>query len=186
MTSQQIQTRKTPSSPSADDPKLCVYSSRAQRAEILSKTSVHSQNTKNPVPRTQSTTRNLHIEAYQSPCKPKTGTAISSATPSTPATSALLPAALLLGADDDAPGALAVALPLAPVDDPSVALAVAEPEDSVAVVVAVVVDDAVPVEVSLSEMVGRVKPPSLVLVEEPPMMPVGVDVGVPSAALVAQ
>lgn len=124
-------------------------------------------------------------KAYQSPCKPKTGTAINSATPNTPATSAFLPAALLLGADDDAPGALAVALaPPAPVDDPSEAVAVVEPEASVVVLVAVVVDDAVPVEVSLSEVVGRLKLPSLVV--EPPMMPVGVDVGVPSAALVAQ
>lgn len=123
--------------------------------------------------------------AYQSPCKPKTGTAINSATPNTPATSAFLPAALL-GAVDDAPGALAVALPPAPVDDPPEAVAVVEPEASVVVLVAVVVDEAVPVEVWLSETVGRVKPPSLVLVELPPMMPVGVDVGVPSAALVAQ
>lgn len=138
-------------------------------------------------PRTQSTTRNLHREAYyQSPCRPKAGTAINSATtPSTPATSAFLPAAaLLLGADDDADGALALAL--APVDDPPEAVAVVEPEASVVVDVAVVVDDAVVsvVEVTLSEMVGREKSPELVL--EPPMMPVGVDVGVPSAALVAQ
>lgn len=71
----------------------------------------------------------IHILAtgstYQSNCKPNTGTAINSATPSTPATSAFLPAALLpLGADDDAPGALAVALPLPPVDDVSDAVVV--------------------------------------------------------------
>lgn len=76
--------------------------------------------------------------------------------------------------------------PPAPVDDPSEAVAVVEPEASVVVLVAVVVDEAVPVEVSLSEAVGRLKLPSPVVVEEPPMMPVGVDVGVPSAALVAQ
>lgn len=71
----------------------------------------------------------IHIlatgSAYQSKCKPNTGTAINSATPSTPATSAFLPAALLpLGADDDAPGALAVALPLPPVVDDSDAVVV--------------------------------------------------------------
>ncbi|KAL2278902.1 hypothetical protein FJTKL_14073 [Diaporthe vaccinii] len=52
MASQHIQTRKTSSSQSADDPKLCVYSSHAERANISSKTSVHSQNTRRPVPRT--------------------------------------------------------------------------------------------------------------------------------------
>lgn len=71
----------------------------------------------------------IHIlatgSAYQSNCKPNTGTAINSATPSTPATSAFLPAApLSLGADDDAPGALAVALPLSPVDEASDAVVV--------------------------------------------------------------
>lgn len=124
----------------------------------------------------------LNRKAYQSLCKPKTGTAINSATPSIPATSAFLPARLLLGADDDAPGALAVALSLAPpvpVDDPSEA--VVEPD---AVVVVVDADADVPVEVSLSDTVGRVKPPSLVLLVVPPRMPVGV--GVASAAVSAQ
>jgi hypothetical protein len=70
--------------------------------------------------------------------------------------------------------------PVPPVDDPSEA--VVEPD---AVVVVVVVDDEdVPVEVSLSDTVGRVKPPSLVLLVVPPRMPVGV--GVASAAVSAQ
>lgn len=123
-------------------------------------------------------------KAYQSPCRPKTGTAISSAIPSTPATSEfLLPAALLLlGADDDAPGALAVAVAVvlspAPVDDPSEAVVVVE-----ASVVVVVDDDDVPAVVP----VGRLNPPSLVLVlVEPLKMPVGVGVGVASAAVSAQ
>lgn len=76
-----------------------------------------------------------------------------------------------------------VALSLAPVDEASEA--VVEPD---AVVVVVVDDDdddvEVPVEVSLSETVGRVKPPSLVLLVVPPRMPVGVCVA--SAAASAQ
>ena len=69
--------------------------------------------------------------------------------------------------------------PVPPVDDPSEA--VVEPD---AVVVVVVDDEDVPVEVSLSDTVGRVKPPSLVLLVVPPRMPVGV--GVASAAVSAQ
>lgn len=73
-----------------------------------------------------------------------------------------------------------VALSLAPVDEAPEA--VVEPD---AVVVVVVDDDVeVPVEVSLSDTVGRVKPPSLVLLVVPPRMPVGV--GVASAAASAQ
>lgn len=64
-------------------------------------------------------------------------------------------------------------------DDPSEA--VVEPD---AVVVVVDADEDVPVEVSLSDTVGRVKPPSLVLLVVPPRMPVGV--GVASAAVSAQ
>lgn len=70
--------------------------------------------------------------------------------------------------------------PPAPVDDDA-SEAVVEPDASVVVVVD---DDAVPVEVSLSDTVGRVKPPSLVLLVVPPRMPVGV--GVASAAVSAQ
>lgn len=69
--------------------------------------------------------------------------------------------------------------PVAPVDEPSEA--VVEPD---AVVVVVDADEDVPVEVSLSDTVGRVKPPSLVLLVVPPRMPVGV--GVASAAVSAQ
>lgn len=128
--------------------------------------------------------RHLHVDHYQSP---RTGTAINSATPSSPATSAFLPAALLLGAEDDAAGALAVAValslaPPAPVDDPPEAVAVVEVDASVVVVV---VDDAVPVEVSLSDTVGSVNPPSLVAVLLGlGRMPVGVCVA--SAAVSAQ
>lgn len=108
---------------------------------------------------------------------------INNANPSIPLTSAFL-AAALLGADEDAPGALADALPLAPlaplapVGDPSEA--VVEPDPAAAVVVVDTVD------VLLSDTVGRVNPPSLVLLVLllPPMIPVGV--GVASAAESAQ
>lgn len=72
-----------------------------------------------------------------------------------------------------------MALSLAPVDEPSEA--VVEPD---AVVVVVVDDEDVPEEVSLSDTVGKVKPPSLVLLVVPPRIPVGV--GVASAAVSAQ
>lgn len=110
-------------------PETCLYSSHpvhATATNILSKTSVHSQNTKRPAaPNTLYKLTTATAKAYQSNCKPKTGTAINSATPSTPATSAFLPTAPLpLGADDDAPGALAVALSLPPVDEVSDAVVV--------------------------------------------------------------
>jgi hypothetical protein len=103
--------------------------------------------------------------------------------PSIPATSAFLPATLLLGADSDAPGALAVVLPLAPADECSEGVVVV-PDTAVAVVV---VDDAdVPVGVLLPEdPVGRVKPVlPLVALVAPARVPVGE--GVASAAVSAQ
>lgn len=179
--------RLEPSSPSGGRCETYLYSShpvrrRSNKPFVQKECLLAKIPTRRAAPNALYKTHNRQRgKTYQSLCRPKTGTAISSATPSTPAASAFPPAALLLlGADDDAPGALAVAVALspAPVDDPSEAVVVVE-----ASVVVVVEDDDVPAVVP----VGRLNPPSLVLlvlVVEGLKIPVGV--GVASAAVSAQ